>query len=174
MVGSRATNTVSDLEAEIERLRSEIAMLRYTLSECKGGASPSGGSSGALLPGSQPHRDRVPAEDPWGQAFGGAGSESKGGLPPCAVEWGAWTDGKLMHTAHGLTLPSCCELCRSFPGCEFYNSAGGNGEPRCLLLKERKGRLGFADPGRIAISATGARTDSARCSCASVGSYVPP
>ena len=173
-VGSRAADSGSiALEAEVERLRSEVAMLRHTLAACKAGDTPSGSGGGELLSGALPHRDVGTAADAWGQAFG-AGGDTKGGLPPCAVDWGAWSDGQLIHTAHGLTLPSCCELCRSFPGCDFYNSAGGSGEPRCLLLRERKGRLGFTDPARMAISATGARTESASCSCAAVGSYLPP
>lgn len=151
VVGSRAASSASELKAEVERLRAEVAMLRHTLAGCKGGApTPQGGSISSIAPS---QHDMAPVRHE---------------LSSCSVEWGAWVDGQLLHSASGLTLPSCCELCQAFPGCEYYNSAGGS-EPRCLLLGDKRGRLEFTDPGRVASSATGAHSATTACSCAGVG-----
>jgi hypothetical protein len=130
----------------VERLRAEVAMLRHTLSGCKAAPTASAGAFGSTDTAAVRHE-----------------------LPSCSVEWGAWVDGQLLHSAAGLSLPSCCELCRAFPGCEYYNSAGGSSEPRCMLLGDKRGRLEFTDPGRVAGSATGARSGTTACSCAGVG-----
>ena len=92
--------------------------------------------------------------------------------PPCPLDWGAWHDGNLLHSVDGITLPSCCELCRAFPACRFYNSAMDS-TMRCLLLADRsEERLTFAEPSMQAVASSGVRTDG--CSCASVGTYVSP